>query len=295
MKGIRATLPGVFLTLLLVACNSSPQDATDSGSDTSNGSSGSNEPTGITGFLAGTQGATPISHGYTHNRPTIEIENADNTVVLIYNHGTARPQQQEDCEVPGNQVPSSLKQSSDDQVLNFYLCSSVIEERHEQTGEYIYKRLAEVEGVVDELLAAGIQPSHIFLTGHSAGGWTSLMAASYFPDKFNGAVAFAPAFAGPRSEAEIYPRWRGEALPRQIEDMLTAYERHALVFAYYDDAFERPEDLEFLVNAYAHSIRMVAYECPNANGHLTHLQDCREEETVAAIEDFISDRVSAAY
>lgn len=267
---IKIKWPLLLFTLFLIGCNS------DSASTK-------------TGFLSDTPGATPVSYEYDGARPPIQIQNAENKVVLIYSHGTSNSWAQEDCEHWGNDVPDSLLQQRSEQVLIFYLCSTATESRNDQLGEYIYRRLAEVEDILDELMIAGMEPDNIFLTGHSAGGWTSLMAASYFPEKFNAAIAFAPAFAGPRQQNEEDTQRRDKVIAGQSEDMLTAQERHALIFAYYNDRFERPEDLEFLVNAYSDTIRMVGYECVGTNGHVTHLRDCREEETIAIIDEFIND------
>src|SRR5690606_41086873 len=60
------------------------------------------------------------------------------------------------------------------------------------------------------------------LAGHSAGGWSALMATLEYGDQFNGVIAFAPAFAGRRSEVLRYPRWRRKIRPQQIEHLLQA-------------------------------------------------------------------------
>ncbi len=182
-----------------------------------------------------------------------------------------------------------------DDLLIYYLCSDVAEEPLISTaGTYVYKRLDEIERILDELLAAGVSADRVFLAGHSAGGWASLMAAAVFPEKFNGVIAFAPAFAGKRSNAKRFPHWRQVVRPRLIKHMLTAPTLPALVFAYRRDPYNRPEELAFLAEAYPDSVRFVPYGCENALSHLLHLYDCRESETSAAIADFIADRVRGA-
>ena len=57
---------------------------------------------------------------------------------------------------------------------------------------------------------------NIVLAGWSAGGWASLNLQSRFPDKVKGAIAFNPAFAGPKNEwSRQYPQW-GEFRKLQI-------------------------------------------------------------------------------
>jgi len=154
-------------------------------------------------------------------------------------------------------------------------------------GNYVYERLREVETTLDELIALGVPPKNIFLAGHSAGGWTSLMAMRLFGEKFNAAIVFAPAFAGPRSEESRYPWWRRKARPRQIREMLEAPEIRALVFAYYGDPYEAPEELRFLTEHYAETVQIIAYACDIRNPHLAHLNDCREANTSETIAKYI--------
>lgn len=112
------------------------------------------------------------------------------------------------------------------------------------------------------------------------------MAAIEHGDRFNGAIAFAPSFAGPRDEIDVYPRWRREARPRQIAHMKTAGRLDALVFAYERDRFNRPEELRFLTETWPDSVQLIGYDC-NGGGHLTHLRDCREAATRHMIATFI--------
>ena len=60
-------------------------------------------------------------------------------------------------------------------------------------GSYIDKRKREINKVLDQLISVGIKPENIFLTGYSAGGWTSLMMMDQVEKKFNSAIVFAPA------------------------------------------------------------------------------------------------------
>ena len=50
--------------------------------------------------------------------------------------------------------------------------------------------------------------NNIVIGGYSAGGWASLNLISRYPDKFKGAIAFNPAFAGPKQEwNKELPNW----------------------------------------------------------------------------------------
>ncbi|MEM9603117.1 MAG: alpha/beta hydrolase [Pseudomonadota bacterium] len=248
----------------------------------------------VTGFYADTAVAQPKSRNYLRDRPPIWIEAPASKTVIIYSHGTTRPQRREDCGAFWNRVPPSLLSVQSETTLIYYLCSAVTEPPGAAfAGQYVDDRLAEVERTLDDMIDAGVAPQRLFLAGHSAGGWVALMAASAFPAKFNAAIAYAPAFAGRRSEAAAFPWWRGEVRPRQVVRMLSAPALSALVFAYEGDPFNRPEDLQFLADAFPSTVTMVAYGCANLNKHLVHLNDCREAETAARAAAFLADRVGA--
>jgi pimeloyl-ACP methyl ester carboxylesterase len=247
-----------------------------------------------TGFLPGSVGVHPVA-GAAHRGPTdIVVDSPATRLVVVYSHGTTNPRQIEDCGAWFNQVPGSIRSQQGPDVLIFYLCSGAREARSTwgTAGEYVYRRVEEIEAVVDALLSAGVSPARIFLAGHSAGGWASLMAAARFGHKLNAVVAFAPAFAGPRAEVDRYPWWWQEARPRQVQELLAAPALTALVFAYDDDPFETPEDLAFLVQRHP-GVRLVGYACPDGSRHLTHLRDCREAATASAVAEYLSARAGS--
>ena len=106
-------------------------------------------------------------------------------------------------------------------------------------------------------MEAGVAPEKIFLSGHSVGGWTALMAMPMVDRKFNTAIVFAPAFAGPRTEAVIYPIWRGEIWPKHVTKMTSFDQARTLVFAYDNDPFNRTTELQFLTDRYPHSVEII--------------------------------------
>ena len=247
------------------------------------------------GFQDGFAVAAPTSKGYSGNRPAITIDQPENKTVIVYSHGTTNSQLAENCGAFWNDVPTSLIALQRPGRLIYFLCTNVVESTaRSRAGEYVYLRLDEVEATLDELIGVGVKPRSLFLAGHSAGGWVSLMASSKFPQKFNATIAFAPAFAGRRSNEKRFPYWRQEIRPRQIKDMLSATEINALVFAYEGDPFNRPEDLSFLTDRYPNSVELIGYGCAIGNKHLVHLHDCREAATTDAMARFIDARLREA-
>lgn len=248
---------------------------------------GCSQENNLSGFLQGSHGASPVRQDYSGARPEIYVSRPEHVSVIIYTHGNRRPQRREDCSVWHNGVPPSLRNLHGEHILVYYHCSTSIDRPllPFMAGNWIFRRAEELEAIVAELRSAGIPSERIYLSGHSAGGWSALMAAREFADQFNGIIAFAPAFAGRRSEEKRYPRWRQKIRPRQINYVLEAEEIRALVFAYEDDPFERPKDLSFLAEAYPATVRIAGYRC--GTGHVTHLRDCQKKQTSEEIADFI--------
>ena len=102
--------------------------------------------------------------------------------------------------------------------------------------------------------------------------------------KFNSAIVFAPAFAGPRSETNKYPHWRKVERPRQVKKMTEVKAVKALIFAYEDDTFNRPEELNFLKEKYPDTVELIGYKC--GKGHGTAHNDCKLSKTKKIIENY---------
>ena len=175
-----------------------------------------------------TNNLEPISQKYKGKTPKINLDNGSDLTIVIYSHGTTRPQKKENCTKSYNQIPKSLKiLTKAENTYFYYLCSTAIDAG--TTGSYIYKRKKEINKILDQLIEKSVNPQNSFLTGFSAGGWTSLMMMDKVGKKFNSAIVFAPAFAGPRSEIKKYPRWRKIERPRQVKEMIEAKIIKALI------------------------------------------------------------------
>lgn len=211
----------------------------------------------------------------------------DKAVVMIFNHGTNRPQFRHVCD-EGRDVPNVVRDlAAAHGWLVHYLCSMAVDGA--EPASYTYKRADEILALVAAYRAKGVPAARIFLGGHSAGGWSSLMAARKDPSGFNAIIAFAPAFAGTRAEQARWPEWRGEFLPKQIAYLRQARRIDALILAYSDDAFERPQDLKPLETI--PGINLVAFDACNA-GHDTTYSECLRTGARAEIEDYIQRRLA---
>ena len=229
----------------------------------------------------------PISEKYKGKTPEINLNNGNDLTIIIFSHGTTRPQKKEKCTKSYNKIPKSLRiLTTLDNTYFYYLCSKAVDGG--KIGSYIYKRKKEINDVLNQLISLGVKPENVFLAGHSAGGWTSLMMMDEVEKKFNSAIVFAPAFAGPRSEIDKYPKWRKEERPKQVKKMTETKIIKALIFAYEDDRFNRPKELMFLKEKYPNSVEIVSYNC--GNGHSTGYNDCRISDTKKIIKNYLENQ-----
>jgi pimeloyl-ACP methyl ester carboxylesterase len=221
-------------------------------------------------------------------RPRIHVPiDPDHSVILIFNHGTTRPQRQHICD-EARDVPTVLHDIARANGWTVhYLCSTAMDDG--VAGSYTYKRADEILAAVAAFRARGIPAWRIFLLGHSAGGWSSLMAARKDRTGFNAIIAFAPAFAGPRHEESRFPIWRRRLAPEQMNYLLQAKRIDALIFAYEDDEFDRPRDIAPLERI--PGIRIIAFDAC-MRGHGTTYSECFRTGARREIEDYIKLRLA---
>lgn len=218
----------------------------------------------------------------------IRISNPAQARIIVYTHGQSRGSQVSDCRRSSNDVPATLLQLEDHNTRIFYLCSKASDGGGEK-GYYVYLRVKEIMNLLKRLEELGVRRDRVVLAGHSAGGWSALMAQSLHEGQVPSAILFAPAFAGPKTEEGLYPEWRRVARPKQVKQLETGAPLKALIFSYFGDKYEEPDDLTFLSARGANKIEMVSYACPeNENQHRNHLSDCKSNETSAKIKQFLS-------
>ena len=225
------------------------------------------------------------------------ITDKENTLLLIWNHGSGPDTQLDSCKkkqkygyrwelrVPPVILDLHNKKINKLEVKIFRLCSGVIgmSEKDQNKIRDLLKKGMEIDtyselkqqkrqniilSEVNKFLEDGFD--NIIIGGHSAGGWASLNLMSRYPDKFKGAIAINPAFAGPkRYWNKIHPHW-GFFRDEQIKEILQTDTLNALVFVHNDDEFETPRTLSFLNNF--NEIEIIDYselkasECSWADG-----------------------------
>jgi len=204
--------------------------------------------------------------------PDDKITDKKNTLLIIFNHGSSADAKRDVCSKKAKVgkigsaglVPAiaSLhnKKINNLEIKIYRLCSGVIGFPVKTSVKYYdqFKAKGKIELVdefkqmrrqniiinkVEEFKNSGFE--NIVLAGWSAGGWASLNLQSRFPDKVKGAIAFNPAFAGPKREwSKQYPQW-GEFRKLQINIIKSANSLKGILFSHAKDNFETPETLAF--------------------------------------------------
>ena len=197
-----------------------------------------------------------------------QISNKENTILILYNHGSDNDQVLDKCSKPWNKTPPVLlglhdKKINGLEVKIYRVCSGVKGMSVKNQKKYrkelkskgkinlvdehkIIKRPKIILNEVENLKNLGFDK--IILSGYSAGGWSSLVLQSKYPEKIIGTIAFNPAFAGPKKEwQKKYPEW-GAFREDSINKFNKADKINAIVFAHKDDTFEDPKTLSFFEN-----------------------------------------------
>ncbi|MEQ3512788.1 alpha/beta hydrolase-fold protein [Pseudoalteromonas sp. BZB3] len=218
---------------------------------------------------------------------TLMLDNiSKNKKVLIYNHGTVNPRKLNSCS---KYVPSSITDNAFRDFFIIILCSNSIEKPYPKaTGNYTFSRANEIKRLVDKVLEDGFSSNDIFLAGHSAGAWSSMLFASMNPEKYNSIIAFAPAFAGTRQSQIQYPNWR-LANNYQMQKLKSGAPIRGLLFTYEKDPFMQPNDFFDLIALFSGSLRLISYDCHDSeHAHMTHSLDCMSHQTKSLIESLLS-------
>lgn len=262
----------------------------------------------LTGCAAGRSQFVP---GGPPQDDTIRLAAPAETVVLIYNHGSDQEFIPDPCEPAAGDasewsVPSILADLSGTRVAGKVIAvygyctpSRVGEYRHaKRAGEpKVVKRAREIGLLADRFAGLGVPRPQIFLVGHSAGAWASLLAARERPRAVNAVIAFGPAFAGRRATRPLGWEWLRGA---QVAYLSGAAQIDALVFAFEGDHYEPPEDLAFLGGipgvelVVLSGTRIDGVSCGDRPPHLTDRKPCFRATQGDRIRHYIERRLRAA-
>ena len=230
----------------------------------------------------------------------------EDKILIIYNHGSQPEDRQDYCFPNGWTTPEVIKRLSG-QTINGY---EVVVYGHCSPWQYggynhvlrlgepkVLRRAKSLEGLIQDFIDHGVPSRQIFLAGHSAGAWASLLVARRNQVRINSVIGFAPAFAG--EEAKRPEGWI-ELRARQVTYLREAEAMPALIYAFEYDPFNGPEDLVFLRDIPGivmlgpdESYVQQKEDCPTPTGHRAAFSRCFAETQGDRIRDYMSQRLTA--
>ena len=202
------------------------------------------------------------------------INNPENTILILYSHGSEGDNKSDKCMKSWTKVPPVLTQLHNTKIDNleikiYMLCSGVRgwsqAEQNKMADDFdkigkLSLKFKDKDGLllidkqkqilkqkvilekIKEFESLGFK--NIVLAGHSAGGWASMALYSYYPEIVKGAIAFNPAFAGKlvTNKDEFWSAIR----KREIAKMKLSDSSNIIVYSHDRDEFENPSTLTFL-------------------------------------------------
>jgi len=135
---------------------------------------------------------------------TFKVENPKNKIVLIYNHGSKENDKpSKNCQWKNNVrnfASLSGKKINDKDVLIYNFCTdnpggdnwNVFWKGEDVKYNGIPKLEKRVEAnyeLIEKFINLGVPNNQIFITGHSCGGWVTMMFLAKYPDKIAGGIS----------------------------------------------------------------------------------------------------------
>ena len=211
-----------------------------------------------------------------------QISDKNNTILIIFNHGSSNDQKIDKCLSPSNKVPPVIRNLHDKKIKYFNikiyrLCSGVkgwskkeqtkMWKAHEKSGSLDLK-LADKDGTplikkqkqnrkrkiikekVENFKAKGFK--NIVLAGHSSGGWQSIKLKAEFPKLIQGVIGLNPGAGGTVKNRKDWPWWSDVRYYGFVKNLS---ELNALIIAHDKDQFNAPEDYSLFSNL--NSVRLI--------------------------------------
>ena len=142
-----------------------------------------------------------------------EVTDPQNTIILIYNHGQDKHDAPlKDCSWKNNlrnSVSLLGKKIKGKQIMVYNFCTNNLAgddytrlwKKKKFKPPYkgkpkLEKRLDANLELIDKFVKMGVPNKQIILTGHSCGGWMTMMLIARYPNKVGGGISYMPACYG---------------------------------------------------------------------------------------------------
>lgn len=204
-----------------------------------------------------------------------QITDKQNTILVIYNHGSHNDQRTDKCTDPANNVAKVIRELHNKKIKNFNLkiyrfCTGAkgwskkeqtkMWKAHEKSGKLAIE-LKDKDGVplinkqkqnqrrrvikekVDSFIGQGYK--NIILAGHSSGGWQSIKIKAEFPELVKGVIGLNPGAGGTVRNRKDWPWWEDVRYYGFVKDLS---QLNAIIMTHDKDHFNSPKDYSLLSN-----------------------------------------------
>ena len=168
-----------------------------------------------------------INEKFKYLKKNYKIDDPSNTLIFLFNHGDKgdRAAKKGDCPFWKQYIKNVVELSKEDfgakknlvyLVNTKPLWGDAYKDKKSKTkwlpfpgGKYPGKTKTEkkidlTNEIIDKFLGLGIKPSNIIISGHSCGGWLTLLYTARHPEKVRGGIAYHPACYGELSAYKIW-------------------------------------------------------------------------------------------
>ena len=225
-------------------------------------------------------------NGFVDNKGKVyskeQITDKQNTILIIYNHGSDNDQKTDKCTNPGNNVAKVIRDLHNKKIKNFNVkiyrfCTGAkgwskkeqtkMWKAHEKSGKLAIElkgkdgtplinkqkqnqRRRVIKEKVDRFIEEGFE--NIVLAGHSSGGWQSIKIKAKFPELVKGVIGLQPGAGGTVKNRKDWPWWSDVRYYGFVKNLS---ELNALIIAHDKDQFNAPEDYSLFSNL--NSVRLI--------------------------------------
>jgi hypothetical protein len=218
-------------------------------------------------------------NGFVDNKgkvyPKEQITDKQNTILIIYNHGSDNDQKTDKCTNSGNNVAKVIRDLHNKKIKNFNVkiyrfCTGAkgwskkeqtkMWKTHEKSGKLAIEikdkdgtplinkqkqnqRRRVIKEKVDSFIGEGFK--NIILAGHSSGGWQSIKIKAEFPKLVKGVIGLNPGAGGTVQNRKDWPWWEDVRYYGFVEDLS---QLNAIIITHDKDHFNTPKDYSLFSN-----------------------------------------------
>ena len=218
-------------------------------------------------------------NGFVDNKGKVyskeQITDKQNTILIIYNHGSSNDQTIDKCAEPWNNVAKVIRDLHNKKIKNFNVkiyrfCTGAkgwskkeqtkMWKAHEKSGKLAIElkdkdgtplinkqkqnqRRRVIKEKVDSFIGEGFK--NIILAGHSSGGWQSIKIKAEFPELVKGVIGLNPGAGGTVKNRKDWPWWEDVRYYGFVEDLS---QLNAIIMTHDKDHFNSPKDYSLFSN-----------------------------------------------